>query len=78
MSKLICPNCMKTVDVPEGYSGRDITCPNCSKTFDVPNRYTPAVLSETAKSEGVAPPAAPPVAPEPAPFAAGPATAPAA
>lgn len=56
---------MKTVDVPEGYSGREITCQNCSKTFEVPARYTPAVLSEAAKTEGVTP-AAPPVAPTPA------------
>lgn len=45
MPKLICPKCMKSVDVADDFTGREVTCPACAATFEVPAKYTPAVLT---------------------------------
>lgn len=57
MIKLVCPNCMGSVPVPDDFTGPLITCPACEKSFEAPPRYTPAVLAE---------PVPPPPAPSPA------------
>jgi hypothetical protein len=44
--KLICPVCMKTVPVPDGFTDRQVTCPSCSHAFELPSRSTPEVLTD--------------------------------
>ena len=61
MVKLICPHCMKSVPVPDDFSGREVTCPSCMKTFDAPARYDPAVIGDTPPAPTPRPPAPPPV-----------------
>ena len=53
MIKLLCPNCMKSVAVPDDAAGAETPCPECGAAFAVPSRYHPVV----------APPPAPPVLP---------------
>lgn len=57
MIQLFCPNCFKSVSVPDEAAGTSTACPSCGKEFPVPARYNPVVA---------APPAPPP--PEPAPM----------
>lgn len=64
MIKLVCPNCMKTVSVPEDAAGKDAPCPECGKPFPVPARYTPTVAP--------APTVPPPVRPESPPMSSAP------
>lgn len=45
----ICPNCLKSVDVPESAAGGEYDCPACGKPFPVPKGYTPAVLVPPAR-----------------------------
>lgn len=56
--KLICPRCMKSVPVPDDFSGTEVACPSCDKPFAVPARYNPAVLADPSPA---ASPATPPV-----------------
>lgn len=66
MVKLLCPNCMKPVPVPDDFAGTEVTCPNCMKAFAAPARYNPAVLSEPPPPPpAVTPPPIPPRPPEP-------------
>lgn len=43
MLKLLCPNCMKSVSVPDDAAGKDAPCPECGKPISVPARYYPVV-----------------------------------
>jgi hypothetical protein len=64
--KLICPNCMKPVSVPEEAAGTEAGCPNCGRPFPVPARYNPVVAPPP-------PTTVPPVVhPEPVPMPAPP------
>ncbi|MDB5307570.1 MAG: hypothetical protein JWO38_1772, partial [Gemmataceae bacterium] len=45
MIKLLCPNCMKTVSVPDDAAGKETSCPECGKPFAVPARYNPVVAA---------------------------------
>ncbi|WP_439620621.1 hypothetical protein [Gemmata sp.] len=67
MIKLICPKCMKTVPVPDDFSGREVTCPNCMKPFDAPARYNPAVIPDPAPAPAPVPPPAAAATPAPVP-----------
>lgn len=60
MTKLLCPNCMKAVSVPDEAAGTNIPCPECGKPFAVPARYNPVVAT---------PPPPPPVEAVQAPVA---------
>jgi hypothetical protein len=55
---LLCPNCQKTLTVPEQYAGQLMKCPLCNGTFTVPN--LPAGGGSTDPG---ALPAPPPLAP---------------
>jgi hypothetical protein len=69
--KLICPHCMKSVPVPDDFTGREVTCPSCEKSFEAPARYTPAVLPDPAPAPPIPTPSPPPeppkMTPEPPP-----------
>ena len=65
MLKLLCPNCYKSVSVPESAAGTETPCPECQAPFPVPAKYTPAVGAEPVAARPAPPPAPP--APEPAP-----------
>jgi hypothetical protein len=39
----VCPNCLKSIDLPDAAAGTDAACPNCGKTFPVPAAYAPSV-----------------------------------
>jgi len=41
----ICPNCLKSIDVPESAAGGEYDCPACGKPFPVPRAYAPAVFA---------------------------------
>lgn len=45
MVKLVCPNCMQTVAVPDDAAGKDASCPGCGTVFAVPARYNPVVAA---------------------------------
>ena len=57
--KLLCPNCMKSVSVPDDVAGTEIPCPECQKPFPVPVRYNPVVATPPSPVLPVVPPSAP-------------------
>ena len=59
MIQLLCPNCLKSVSVPDSAAGTSAPCPSCGKDFPVPARYNPVVAS---------PPTPAPPPPEPTPM----------
>ncbi|MBX9580848.1 MAG: hypothetical protein K2X87_11120 [Gemmataceae bacterium] len=58
MIQIFCPNCFKSVSVPDEAAGTSTPCPSCGTVFPVPARYNPVVA---------APPTSP-TPPEPAPM----------
>lgn len=57
--KQICPECLKSVEVPDSAAGTDFPCPVCGAKIPVPAKYTPSVA--------VPPPPPPVVVERPAP-----------
>ena len=55
VSKLLCPKCLKTITLPDDFSGGDVTCPMCHHSFPAPARYNPTVLVDASV------PASPPI-----------------
>lgn len=58
MSRLICPECLKAVNVPDDFAGGAVTCPSCHNTFTAPSRYNPTVIPDpgpTPTAPGVGP-----------------------
>ena len=69
MIQLLCPNCLKTVSVPESAAGTTAPCPSCGTPFAVPARYDPVVAGPpSSAAPGANAPGSP--APEPAPVSA--------
>ncbi len=66
VSKLLCPKCMKSIALPDDFSGREVTCPSCHNMFEAPTRFNPTVLTEPvvhsppAVSSSATTPSAPP------------------
>ena len=68
MPKLICPNCVKFVTVPDEAAGTTVPCPECRAPFPVPARYDPVVSVLVAPLPPPPPPViAPPAVPTPPP-----------
>lgn len=77
--KQICPECLKSVDVPDSAAGTDFPCPVCNAKIAVPGRYAPAVavpppavVPPPPAPPGLVPPAAAPVVPPAAVYPVGP------
>ncbi|MDY3562213.1 zinc-ribbon domain-containing protein [Gemmata sp. JC673] len=58
--RLVCPQCMSNVTVPDNTAGKEATCPNCGKSFPTPARYT-ATVSELGTAAVPPPGLAPPI-----------------
>jgi hypothetical protein len=72
--KLVCPSCMKNVEVPETALGTDFPCLVCGSKIPVPKNYAPSVAVPPVTPPA---PAAPPgLAPPPLPTSNSPASAP--
>ncbi len=50
VTKLLCPKCMKTVNLPDDFAGREVPCPSCGTSFPAPTRYNPTVLPYSVAS----------------------------
>jgi hypothetical protein len=37
---------MRSVTLPDDFTGREVTCPSCHNTFEAPTRYNPTVLTD--------------------------------
>ncbi|QEL20950.1 hypothetical protein [Limnoglobus roseus] len=54
--KQICPECLKSVEVPDSAAGTDVPCPVCGAKIPVPGRYSPAVAVPPPAANDAPPP----------------------
>lgn len=66
MIRQICPNCFRSVELPDAAAGTDAPCPSCGKVFALPGRYNPAVDPAAGPGDS-APFPVPPSRPAPPP-----------
>jgi hypothetical protein len=62
--QIFCPNCFKSVSVPDEAAGTSTACPSCGKDFPVPARYNPVVATPPPPPTNP-PPTESPAMPEP-------------
>ncbi len=74
--RLMCPNCLAMVNLPDEAAGTDAPCPRCGKPFAAPARYDPVVAVERTIPPVPTAPVTTPPAVEPAPMSSGPIPAP--
>jgi len=63
----ICPNCFRSVELPDSAAGTDAPCPSCGKVFALPGRYNPTVDPAAGPPDSAPAFAGPPSRPAPPP-----------